>query len=110
MVYSTSATVADYDSAYLVGDVSSDNGSPVTARGFVWGTTALPTLSNNVITIGSGLGAISSGLSPLSGNTTYYMRAYATNANGTSYGAQLTVYISAGQACSSGATVITRLP
>jgi uncharacterized protein (TIGR02145 family) len=33
------------------------------------------------------------------------MRAYATNANGTSYGAQLTVYISAGQACSSGATV-----
>ena len=105
LVYTTSVTPINYDSAYLVGDVTSDNGSPVTARGFVWATTASPTLSNNVITVGSGLGAFNAGLTSIPGNTTYYIRAYATNSNGTTYGAQFTVNIAVGAVCSSGGTV-----
>jgi len=68
------------------GNISSDGGAAVSARGLVYGTSANPTLSNTVLTIGSGTGSFSGTLTGLTPNTTYYIRAYATNSAGTGYG------------------------
>ena len=72
------------------GNVISDGGSPVTARGIVWSTFPNPTVSLSTITNnGSGLGIFSSTISGLILNTTYYARAYATNNVGTGYGNEI---------------------
>ncbi len=69
------------------GNVTSANGSTVTERGFVYATTQNPTISNNKIIVGSGTGTFTGSTSTLPAGT-YYVRSYATNANGTSYGGQ----------------------
>ena len=72
------------------GNVISDGGSPVTARGIVWSTFPNPTVSLSTITNnGSGLGIFSSTISGLILNTTYFARAYATNSVGTGYGNEI---------------------
>jgi uncharacterized protein (TIGR02145 family) len=71
------------------GNISSDGGASISARGLVYGTSANPTLSNTVLTIGSGTGSFSGTLTGLTPNTTYYIRAYATNSAGTGYGSQI---------------------
>ncbi len=71
------------------GIVSSDGGVPVTARGVCWSTVPNPTLSNNFTIDGAGTGTFVSSLTGLVANTVYYIRAYATNAIGTSYGNEL---------------------
>lgn len=69
------------------GNVSADGGSTVTARGVVWSTNPTPIISLSTKTSnGSGTGTFSSSLTALSPNTTYYVRAYATNSAGTAYG------------------------
>lgn len=70
------------------GNISSNGGTAVTARGVVWSTSTNPTLSSNTgsTTNGTGSGSFSSSLISLSQNTTYYVRAYATNTMGTAYG------------------------
>ena len=73
-------------SASAGGDVVSDGGSAITAKGVCWGITANPSLSGNFTTDGSGLGAFTSLLTGLSSNTNYHVRAYATNSSGTFYG------------------------
>ncbi len=72
------------------GIVISDGGSPVTARGICFSTSASPTIANSLAPSGAGVGAFSSTMSGLSPVTTYYARAYATNAAGTAYGVQRT--------------------
>lgn len=72
--------------------VQSDNGSPVTARGIVWSTSSSPTILLTTKTKdSSGVGSFVSTMTGLSPLTLYYVRAYATNAIGTSYGAELQV-------------------
>lgn len=73
-------------SALSGGNVSNDAGSPVTARGVCWSTTANPTIDNNKTSDGVGMGTFLSSMPTLSPGTSYYLRAYATNANGTAYG------------------------
>ena len=68
------------------GNISTDGGATVTARGVVWDTTSNPTISNNKTTDGTGTGAFNSYVTLLTPGTKYYLRAYATNAAGTSYG------------------------
>jgi uncharacterized protein (TIGR02145 family) len=68
------------------GTVSSDGGSPVTARGVCWNTTANPTIANSKTSNGTGTGSFSSSITGLSVNTEYHVRAYATNSVGTAYG------------------------
>ena len=75
-------------SATCGGNVTSDGGATVTARGVCWSTSQNPTISNSKTTDGSGTGSFTSTISGLSKNTTYYVRAYATNSIGTSYGEQ----------------------
>lgn len=71
------------------GTVDSDGGSPVTARGVCWAKTPNPTVSNSKTNNGTGVGTFVSNISSLESNTQYYIRAYATNAVGTSYGNEL---------------------
>jgi hypothetical protein len=68
------------------GIVSSDGGSPVTYRGIVYDTISNPSLSSNYTVDGSGTGTFVSTITNLAPTTTYYTRAYATNALGTAYG------------------------
>jgi len=70
------------------GNVTSDGGSSVTARGVYWSTSENPTTSNSKTTDGTGLGAYTGNITGLYPNTTYYVRAYATNAQGIAYGEQ----------------------
>jgi uncharacterized protein (TIGR02145 family) len=72
------------------GYITSDGGTPVTARGICWNTTGSPTTANNKTTDGSGYGTFTSSINSLIGGTTYYVRAYATNAVGTTYGTEKT--------------------
>ncbi len=73
------------------GTISNDGGEAVTARGVCWSTTPNPTVSNSKTTDGTGIGTFSSAITGLNTNTTYYIRAYATNSAGTSYGNQLSL-------------------
>jgi uncharacterized protein (TIGR02145 family) len=72
------------------GNVSADGGSAVTARGIVWGTATNPTIAlTTKTTDGTGTGVFTSSLTGLTAATLYYVRSYATNAIGTSYGAEI---------------------
>lgn len=75
-------------SAYCGEMVTASGGTNVTVRGICWSTTPNPTLSDNHISDSSGLGGFTYNITGLSANTTYYVRAYATNCTGTSYGEQ----------------------
>ena len=68
------------------GSITSDGGSTVTVRGVCWATTQNPTIANSKTTDGTGTGTFTSSPAGLTGNTTYYLRAFATNSAGTSYG------------------------
>lgn len=71
------------------GEVTVSGGADVTARGVCFSTEHNPTLSNSFTTDGDSLGTFTSSLENLKGNTTYYVRAYATNSAGTSYGSEV---------------------
>jgi uncharacterized protein (TIGR02145 family) len=73
-------------SAVSGGDISNDGGGTITQRGVCWSTSSNPTMSNDKTINGSGVGSYTSSLSGLTAGTTYYLRAYAVNSVGTSYG------------------------
>jgi len=69
------------------GNITNDGGTPITARGVVWSNQPNPTLTLVTKTSdGIGAGAFSSKITGLTETTIYYVRAYATNKVGTSYG------------------------
>lgn len=76
------------NSAVCGGEVTSDGGANVTERGVCYSTSQHPTINNQHTSDGNGTGTFTSSLIGLEENTTYYVRAYATNSEGTSYGAQ----------------------
>ena len=84
----TTASITDIttNSAKSGGVVTNDGGSSVTERGICWSTSHEPTTNNNHVNCGSGTGAFSGEMVDLAENTVYYVRAYATNSVGTSYG------------------------
>ncbi|MHA8089964.1 FISUMP domain-containing protein [Aquirufa antheringensis] len=69
------------------GTITSNGGSTITASGICWSTTATPTTANSKTTDGTTSGTFTSSITGLTAGTVYYVRAYATNAIGTSYGA-----------------------
>ena len=89
-VTTTSASNVTSTSATTGGNVTADGGANVTARGVCYGTSQNPTVSGTHTTNGTGTGAFTSNLTGLTPGTTYYVRAYATNSAGTSYGSQIT--------------------
>ena len=88
VVTTTDITEITGTTATSGGNVTDDGGTDVTARGVVWGETSGPTLASNTgfTEDGSGTGAFTSNLTSLTAATTYYVKAYATNSGGTTYG------------------------
>ncbi|MGY6546865.1 MAG: MBG domain-containing protein, partial [Cyclobacteriaceae bacterium] len=89
-VNSNTASSINSSEATLNGDVTSDGGSAVSARGFVYSSSDnTPTIGESGVTnvvVGSGTGTFQETVSGLEPSTTYYFQAYATNSEGTSYG------------------------
>lgn len=90
----TTSTIIDItsNSATGGGNVTYNGGGSISQRGVVWGIEQTPTLDNNngYTTDESGLGSFTSNIAPLQEATQYYVRAYAKNEAGTSYGSQVT--------------------
>ena len=85
----STATVGDITltGATVNSSVQSDGGFAVSERGVCWSTSPGPTIALSTKTSdGAGLGDFVSSITGLSANTTYYVRSYATNSKGTSYG------------------------
>ena len=98
-VNTTSAFNIAETTAQSGGNVASDGGSLVTARGICWGTSHNPTVNGNHTTDGSGIGSFTNILSGLNSGTTYYIRAYVVNSLGTSYGTEVSFTTSTPFAC-----------
>ncbi|WP_396217293.1 FISUMP domain-containing protein [Flavobacterium sp.] len=94
-------------SAVSGGNITSNGGANVTARGVCWSTSLNPTIALNTKTVnGSGNGLFTSNLTGLTAGTTYYLRAYATNAAGTAYGNEILFTTLAAVTCSVGEVTI----
>ncbi|MGE5342808.1 MAG: leucine-rich repeat domain-containing protein [Candidatus Omnitrophota bacterium] len=81
-----SVTSITSTSATCGGNITSNGGVGITARGVCWSTSAYPTTTNSKTTDGTATGSFSSSLTGLTPGTTYHVRAYAINVFGTSYG------------------------
>jgi len=84
----TTNNISDLTSTTAIsgGNVTGDGGAQVTARGVCWSLAQYPTILDYKTSDGSGTGSFTSNISGLITNSTYYLRAYATNSNGTGYG------------------------
>jgi uncharacterized protein (TIGR02145 family) len=71
------------------GNITSDGGLTIVRKGVCWSTLQNPTIANDTTQNGSGTGVFVSLIKRLQPNTTYYVRAYATNSKGTGYGNQV---------------------
>jgi hypothetical protein len=80
-------------SAECGGIITDDGGNWVRVRGVIWSTDENPDWENKLgfTTNGQGTGQYASTISGLLPNTTYYIRAYATNNAGTGYGSSITL-------------------
>ena len=85
-VTTTAASNVTETSATCGGTVTADGGANVIVRGVCYSTSPATTTADNHTTDGSGTGSFTSSLTGLTANTTYYVRAYATNNVGTAYG------------------------
>jgi hypothetical protein len=72
------------------GNVVSDGGGAIISRGLCWSTQQNPNLSNPYVTGGASTGTFNLAMNSLTPSTTYYVRAFATNDAGTSFGDQRT--------------------
>ena len=88
----TTVTVSSVSASSAVsgGEVTDDGGDESTVRGIVWATVSGPTVESydGITDDGVGAGSYVSSLTGLSPNSTYYVRAYATNSAGTTYGSE----------------------
>jgi len=84
----TTASVTNISSSTATcgGNVTSDGGTTITIRGVCWSTAQNPTVADSKTTDGTGSGTFTSNLQGLTPSTPYFVRAYATNSAGTSYG------------------------
>ena len=86
-VTTTAVSNITFNSVTIGGTVSSDGGASITERGVVYSTTPNPTINQTVVkSHTNGLGSFTCYLTGLMAGTTYYVRAYAKNAIGISYG------------------------
>ncbi|MEI6764736.1 MAG: fibrobacter succinogenes major paralogous domain-containing protein [Bacteroidota bacterium] len=83
----SAVTLITQTTASCGGNITSDSGSAVTARGVCWCTGyAIPTIANSKTTDGTGIGNFTSAITGLTPNTPYTVMAYATISSGTYYG------------------------
>jgi len=96
--------------ATLGGNVTASGGATVTERGFVYGSSANPTIGGagvTKVTVGDGTGSFNTAITGLAASTPYHVRAYATNAAGTSYGSDVSFTTSAADTTAPAAPTIT---
>ena len=74
--------------ATVTGNVTATGGETSLVRGVCWSTSQSPTVNDNHTADSSGAGIFTSHITGLTPDTTYYVRAYATNSVGTAYGEQ----------------------
>ena len=89
IVTTTAVTSITSNTASSGGNVSTDGGSPLTARGVCWNTTGSPTPSDAHTDNGVDTGPFTSSVTGLTSSTVYHLRAYATNIAGTGYGSEI---------------------
>lgn len=75
-----------FTSVNLSGEITEEGGAPIIQKGFCMSNTPAPTLLNTVILNTESSSILSNAVSSLSESTIYYVRAFATNAMGTTYG------------------------
>lgn len=75
-------------SAATGGNVILDGSATVVERGVCWNTSGSPTINDNKLANGNGIGSFISNITGILDNTTYYVRAFAKNSQGVSYGGQ----------------------
>ena len=87
----TTSAVSDItnESAVCGGNVTSDGGAPWVAGGVCWSTSPNPDKSDSHSLDINNTGSFTSSITGLTASTKYYIRAYATNSNGTSYGSEV---------------------
>jgi uncharacterized protein (TIGR02145 family) len=86
----TTLSAITVNTATSGGEVTSNGGAAIIARGVCWNTTTGPTIAlSTKTTDGTTTGIFTSSITALSANTTYYLRAYATNVAGTAYGTEI---------------------
>lgn len=73
-------------SAICGGTIIDEGGSTIISRGICWSTGTSPTIQDKKTSDGAGAGTFTSQMTNLTGQTTYFVKAYATNESGTSYG------------------------
>ncbi len=83
-VSTSSVTEITTTTAVGGGYVTDEGDADVTARGVVWSTTQNPTVAVN-----EGITTFTSNLTSLTPGTTYFVKAYATNSEGTAYGLEV---------------------
>ncbi|MDT8886132.1 hypothetical protein PQG44_00450 [Aquirufa sp. LEPPI-3A] len=88
-VYTKTISNITSTSASAGGIVISHGGKDVTARGVCWRRLPGATIEHNFTNDAGTIGAFNSSMTGLSPNTLYYVRAYATNKQGTSYGEEI---------------------
>lgn len=89
-VQSTAISSLLTTSAVSGGNVTSDGGATITARGVVWSSSPNPTVALATKTVdGTGTGSFTSNITGLTANTAYYVRSYATNSAGISCGNEI---------------------
>lgn len=84
------ATSITGGTASVVANITNDGGATISDRGICWSTSPSPTIADDKTSNGSGSGTFSGILTGLLTSTTYYVRSYATNVTGTSYGNEIT--------------------
>lgn len=78
------------------GEVVTDFGFTVASRGVCYGTSPAPTITGTCASSSAGVGRFTELLTGLTPNTTYYVRAFGTNFNGTGYGNEETFTTTSG--------------
>lgn len=89
MVTTSAVTDVLQTTATSGGNVIATGFTDISARGVCWSTNQNPTIADSKTSEGTGIGTFKSKLTNLQQNTTYYVRAYATNGAGTAYGNQV---------------------
>ncbi len=103
----TTANVTDITSTAAItgGNVVSDGGASVLARGVCWSTSHNPTRADSHTSDSTGIGNFTSYPQALTTNATYYVRAYALNNIGTAYGEELSFTTVEAYPCHGAATL-----
>lgn len=86
VVETNAPSLITYNEIAVAGNVTYGGLTDVTARGICWSLEGIPSSEDNVMNMGAGTGEFSGSITNAEENTTYYIRAFATNSFGTAYG------------------------